>query len=192
MKKEIIFKKIIDCYRYYSEIQVPFEQRKKLLNFISLLVVKSYDCYIKFEKNEEISVIIEKFYNNRINELNSIIEKNKKSGHAIQEFFIGGINYIKNTVNKLVNNDNKEKTKNEIKNENINIKENLNLFINKKKQLINDNKHNNLIFKEDNQKNDKEKNKEQKKEEKKQQKNEKGDTLEEQALKECENIINLI
>ena len=192
MKKEIIFKKIIDCYRYYCEIQVPFDQRKKLLNFISLLVVKSYDCYIKFEKNEEISIIIEKFYNDRINELNSILEKNKKSGHAIQDFFIGGINYIKSTVNKLVNNDNKEKTKNEIKNENIDIKENLNLFINKKKQLINDNKHNNLIIKEDYQKNDKEKNKEQKKEEKKQQKNEKGDTLEEQALKECENIINLI
>jgi len=190
MKKEIIFKKIIDCYRYYTEIQVPFVQRKKLLNFISLLVVKSYDSYIKFEKNGEILVIIEKFYNDRINELNSIIEENKKSGHALQDFFTGGINYIKNTVNKLVNNDNKEKTKNEKKNENIDIKENLNLFINKKKQLINDNKHNNLIFKEDNKKNDKEKNKE--KEEKKEPKNEKGDTPEEQALKECENIINLI
>ena len=191
MKRDIIFKKIIDCYRYYTEIKVPFEQRKNLLNFISLLVVKSYECYIKLEKNEEILIIIEKFYNDRINELKSIIEKNKKSEHTLQEIFVGGINYIKNTANKLVNSENKDKAKNEVKNENIDIEENLNLSINKKMQLVNDNKQNNLIFKEDNQNIDKEKMKEQKKE-KNEQKKEKREIPEEQVLRECENIINLI
>jgi len=194
MKREIVFRKIIDCYNYYIEIKVPFEQRKNLIDFMSLLIIKLYHCFQKIVQEEEIIIIIKQFYNDRINELKQIIEKKKqKKGHTLQDIFFDGINYIKNGVNKLVNNENKEKEKekkiNEIKQE-IDIKENLNAFLSKRKQMIDENKLENNIFNEENHNKEKEEKKE--KEELSEEKKEKKLSKEEQTLQECEEIINII
>ena len=193
MKREIIIKKIIDCYNYYTEIKVPFEQRKKLIDLMSLLVIKLYNCFTRIGQNEEIVLIIKKFYNERIKEIKPIIENNQKSGNTIQEFFLGGINYIKNSVNKLINSDNKEKDKKEIKNENIDIKENLNMMLNKRKNINKENEQKIYLFKEENKSKTKEKEKEDKKEKEKEEKNENDKMIpEEQTLIDCEKILNII
>ena len=205
MKREIVFKKIIDCYKYYTKIQVPFDQRKKLIDFMSLLVIKLYYCYKKIDQNEEISPLIKKFYKDRINEIKTMVVKEQKSGNSFQELFLGGINYIRNSMNKYINKENKEKDKeiekekqkenqkSEIKKENIDIKENLNLFLKEKVKLIHESKQKNFIFKEE--KLNKEKEKEKEKEEEKgkeiEEKKEK-ETLEEKTLEDCEKIINIM
>jgi hypothetical protein len=190
MKREIVFKKIIDCYRYYTEIKVPFDQRKKLINFMSLLVIKLYYCFTRIDQKEEILSIIKKFYNDRIKEIKPMIIGDQKSGNTIQGIFLEGINYIKNSMNKLMNSDNnenkhkeKEIENNEIKKGNIDIKENLNIILAKRIKLNKEPKQKNIIFKEEKINKEKEKEKEQKKE--------KG-TIEEQTLEECEEIINII
>ena len=111
----------------------------------------------------------------------------------MQDIFFDGINYIKNGVNKLVNNENKEKEKekkiNEIKQE-VDIKENLNAFLSKRKQMIDENKLENNIFNEENHNKEKEEKKEN--EELSEEKKEKKLSKEEQTLQECEEIINII
>ena len=203
MKREIVFKKIIDCYKYYTKIQVPFDQRKKLIDFMSLLVIKLYYCYKKIDQNEEISPLIKKFYKDRINEIKTMVVKEQKSGNSFQELFLGGINYIRNSMNKYINKENKEKDKeiekekqkenqkSEIKKENIDIKENLNLFLKEKVKLIHESKQKNFIFKEEKLNKEKEKEKEEEKGKEIEEKKEK-ETLEEKTLEDCEKIINIM
>ena len=192
MKREIIFKKIIDCYNYYTEIKVPFDQRKKLINFTSLLVIKLYYCFTRIDQQEEILSIIKQFYNDRINEIKPMLAKNQKSGNSIQGIFLEGINYIKSSVNKFMNNENnenkeKEKENNEIKKENIDIKENLNIILSKRIKSNKEPKQKNIIFKEEKSNKEKEKGKEEKREKEKDK-----ETIEEQTLEECEEIINIL
>ena len=190
MKREIIFKKLIDCYNYYTEIKVPFDQRKKLINFTSLLVIKLYYCFTRIDQQEEILSIIKQFYNDRINEIKPMLAKNQKSGNSIQGIFLEGINYIKSSVNKFMNNENnenKEKENNEIKKENIDIKENLNIILSKRIKSNKEPKQKNIIFKEEKSNKEKEKGKEEKRGKEKDK-----ETIEEQTLEECEEIINTL
>ena len=124
IKKDIIFNKCINCYNYYSQLKVPFNQRKNLVYLVNLLVIKMYDYNIKINIKDEIIEIIKKFYNNIIAEIKQIINKSTKTTEKIQNFIVSGINAIKQSVNNFNKN---------IKNNNNNLKSKDNLKINSEK-----------------------------------------------------------
>ena len=111
LKKEIVIKKIINCYNYYIEIKVPFNQRKNLIYFLNLLVIKMYNHYIKINTKDEVLILLNNFYNLVINELKQSINKSKKTSEKIKNFIDEGINKIKESVNTINKNikDNAEK-----------------------------------------------------------------------------------
>ena len=191
MKREIVFKKIIDCYKFYTNLKVPFLQRKKLINFMNILVIKMYECFTRIESKEEILNIIKKFYNELINSIKEIIAKSKKRSSKLQDFFFGGINAIKegmNNINKNIkqkikgNNDNNEQKEIRSEGNSNNIKENLNEILSKRQQQ------NGEI---ENQKNIKENIIKTEIENKKEKEKEKQMTPEEETMVECEKIMNL-
>ena len=114
MKRDIVFKKIINCYKYYTDLKVPFNQRKNLVHFMNILVIKMYECFTKIESNEDILSIIKTFYNNLINELKQIVDKSKRPSTKLQDFFFGGIKAIRSSVNNI-NKNIKENFGNKIK-----------------------------------------------------------------------------
>ena len=203
MKRDIVFKKLMDCYKYYTDLKVPFIQRKNLIHFMNILVIKMYECFTKIEFKEDILSIIKKFYNDLINCLKPIVLKSKKRSSKLQEFFFGGINAIKsgvNNINKNIiskiekniigeNNENneKEKEKDLKQQENIkNIKENLNIILAKRQQVKEEqekSKINEIKKEEQNKDNNKEKEVEIEK---------KKEMLpEEEIMIECEKILSL-
>ena len=119
IKKEIVFKKIINCFQYYTQLKVPFNQRRNLIYFMNLLVIKMYNHYVKIYTKDEIILLIKEFYNNVISEIKSIAYPSKKPTVIIQNFFVEGINAIKQGVNTINRNimEGVEKMKN-IKNNN--------------------------------------------------------------------------
>ena len=119
IKKEIVFKKIINCFQYYTQLKVPFNQRRNLIYFMNLLVIKMYNHYVKINTKDEIILLIKEFYNNVISEIKSIAYPSKKPTVIIQNFFVEGINAIKQGVNTINRNimEGVEKMKN-IKNNN--------------------------------------------------------------------------
>jgi len=196
MKRDIVFKKIINCYKYYTDLKVPFIQRKKLVHFMNVLVIKLYECYTRIGFNDEVLILIKNFYNCLTNELKPIVEKSKKRSSKIQDFFFSGINAIKTGVDNI-NKNIKENFENKIKNikdneeqnekkttENtLNVKENLNILLTKRKQMKEEEKSKQIIniekaevIKDEN----KEKNKPKEKM-----------IPEEEVLNECEKIISL-
>ena len=200
MKRDIAFRKIINCYKYYTDLKVPFIQRKKLIHFMNILVIKMYECFTKIEYKEEVLSIIKKFYNDLISELKTIVSKSKKRSSKLQDFFFGGINAIKSGVNNFkdnlkIGNDNKKKEQNDInKDEEVkNIKDNLNTILTKRQQIKEEQEkeQNNLNInkKEDNINIDKNKEKEKENEKEKTEENQK--MPEEEVLTECEKIISL-
>ena len=165
IKKEIVFKKIINCFQYYTQLKVPFNQRRNLIYFMNLLVIKMYNHYVKINTKDEIILLIKEFYNNVISEIKSIAYPSKKPTVIIQNFFVEGINAIKQGVNTInrnimggvekmkniknnntepnnkINNIEKEDTKHK-KTENIN---NQNIVNNKYDKDINDYKEKEII-----------------------------------------------
>ena len=101
IKKEIVFKKIINCFQYYTQLKVPFNQRRNLIYFMNLLVIKMYNHYVKINTKDEIILLIKEFYNNVISEIKSIAYPSKKPTVIIQNFFVEGINAIKQGVNTI-------------------------------------------------------------------------------------------
>ena len=165
IKREIVFKKIINCFQYYTQLKVPFNQRRNLIYFMNLLVIKMYNHYVKINTKDEIILLIKEFYNNVISEIKSIAYPSKKPTVIIQNFFVEGINAIKQGVNTInrnimggvekmkniknnntepnnkINNIEKEDTKHK-KTENIN---NQNIVNNKYDKDINDYKEKEII-----------------------------------------------
>ena len=194
MKRDIVFKKIINCYKYYTDLKVPFNQRKNLVHFMNILVIKMYECFTKIESNEDILSIIKTFYNNLINELKPIVDKSKKPSTKLQDFFFGGIKALRSSVN-TINKNIKENFGNKIKDikgnkenkeekegkEDINsIKENLNIILTKRHEVKEEQEKQKIKY---------EKKEEEKKEENKEK--EKNMIPEEELLIECEKIVSL-
>ena len=77
---DILFSKIINCYSYYQQLNLPFNQIKNLIQFTNGLIVEMYNYY----QSQKIALkitSIKKFYNDLQNELRAKIkteaEKNK-------------------------------------------------------------------------------------------------------------------
>ena len=180
IKKEIVFKKIINCFQYYTQLKVPFNQRRNLIYFMNLLVIKMYNHYVKINTKDEIILLIREFYNNVISEIKSIAYPSKKPTVIIQNFFVEGINAIKQGVNTINRNimGGVEKMKN-IKNNNTepnNKINNIEKEVTKHKKTENINNQNIVNNKDDKDINDYK---------------EKEIIRAENLLKECEKIISL-
>jgi hypothetical protein len=164
LKKEIVIKKVINCYLYYNQIKVPFNQRKNIIYFLNLLVIKMYFYYNKINLKDEILIALKNFYSNIINEIKQNINKSKLTPEKIQTYIKDGFNTIKEGVNNINKNikDKVEIKINKIKDkyakspdniklekEKENPKERLN---NKKKEDMsnsNDNNNNEMEFSQD-------------------------------------------
>ena len=186
IKKEIVFKKVMSCFRYYSQLKVPFVQRKNLIYFMNLLVIKMYTHYITVNIKDEIISLIKEFYNNVISEIKQNINKSKKPSEIIQNFFFGGINAIKEGVNNFNKNikENLEKKKKMFKNNNTELHNKINNNVEKEdlKQKNNINNNKETENKNVTNKNNDNDNKDSK---------EKEIIQFENLLKECEKIISL-
>jgi len=194
MKRDIVFKKIINCYKYYTDLKVPFIQRKNLIHFMNILVIKMYECFTKIESTEDILSVIKTFYNNLINELKAIVDKSKKPSSKLQDFFFGGIKALKSSVNNINKNikenignkikeikgNNENKEEKEEKGDINNIKENLNIILNKRHEVKEEQERQKLKYEK------------REEEEKKEIKEKEKDMIpEEELLIECEKIVSL-
>ena len=182
LKNDIIFKKVINCYAYYSSLKVPFNQRKNLIYFINLLVIKMFAYYNKINNKDEVLILIKDFYNKIISEIKQIINNSKTTSEKIQTFLIGGLNAIKQGVNNINKNikENIEKIKIIKANNNNNISQNQsNIKLNTEKEDLksknNDNANESDSINNNNISNIKEKE----------------GIEEEELLKECEKIMTL-
>ena len=69
VNKEIFFKKLIDCYKYYKKKNISLDYLKNLIEFINILIIEMFEYYRKID-NKDISLnIIKKFYNDLIYDL---------------------------------------------------------------------------------------------------------------------------
>ena len=127
MKKDIAFKKAINCYKYYTKLKVPFNQRINLIYFINILIIKMYSFYEEIDSNDEILILLKEFYNDFMNELKQSIQpvEPKTKGEKVHKFITEGINTIKQGINninmnikdKIKNHNNQKSNSKEDKNE---------------------------------------------------------------------------
>jgi len=113
MKKDIVFKKAINCYKYYTQLKVPFNQRINLIYFINILIIKMYSYYEEIDSKDEILILLKEFYNDFMNELKQSIQpiEPKTASEKVHKFITEGINTIKQGINNI-NTNIKDKIKN--------------------------------------------------------------------------------
>ena len=133
VNKEIFFKKVFDCFKYYKTKKIPLEQLGNLIDFINVLVIEMFEYYQKIDfKEMQIDFnIIKNFYNNLINDLlkeedNDNDNKTKKELNNENKIIVNRQNLIKDNLNTDVNNINIVilKNKSEEAKESQEIKEN--------------------------------------------------------------------
>ena len=77
--KEIIFKKLFDCYKTYMNKKTSFDKLKNLIEFITILVLEMFEYYEKINFNEMQIKQLKKFYNELIIYLLSNNEQKKEN-----------------------------------------------------------------------------------------------------------------
>ena len=98
VNKEVFFKKLINCYKYYKNKNTSLNYIKNLIEFINILIIEMFEYYQKLNSNDIALKIIKDFYHELINDLL--------------------LNYKEEEENTIVTNDNE---KNNIKNEGTTI-----------------------------------------------------------------------
>ena len=69
VSKEILFKKLIDCYKIYINKKIPLDKLKNLIEFISILIIEMFEYYDKIDFKEMQIGLIKRFYNELICDL---------------------------------------------------------------------------------------------------------------------------
>ena len=90
--KDILFKKLFDCYKIYKEKKIPLDKIKNLIEFINILVVEMNEYYEKVNLKDMQILLIKKFYNELISDL-------------IDNFQEGEKKIEKKTNNNIINKD---------------------------------------------------------------------------------------
>ena len=85
VSKEVFFKKLFDCYKYYINKKTPFDKLKNLIEFINILVLEMFEYYEKINFNEMQIKQLKKFYNELIIYLLSNNANNEKKENKIQK-----------------------------------------------------------------------------------------------------------
>ena len=180
--KDILFKKLFDCYKIYKEKKIPLDKIKNLIEFINILVVEMNEYYEKVNLKEMQVLLIKKFYNELISDLidnfqegvkkiekktnNNIINKDlttNKRFYRFNSIDITGESYMYNISNIDFKFDKENLLNTDL---NLDIK-NINIFFYKDKEDVLDwscLNESDIKDKEKNKEKDKEKNKEKEKE----------------------------
>ena len=180
--KDILFKKLFDCYKIYKEKKIPLDKIKNLIEFINILVVEINEYYEKVNLKEMQVLLIKKFYNELISDLidnfqegekkiekkinNNIINKDlttNKRFYRFNSIDITGESYMYNISNIDFKFDKENLLNTDL---NLDIK-NINIFFYKDKEDVLDwscLNESDIKDKEKNKEKDKEKNKEKEKE----------------------------
>ena len=93
IKKEILFQKIINCYKFYKELDLPFNQLIRLIQFLDLLIIEMYDYYTSVSLDDKGVQIIKQFYHkleDEIKEKLGIPTSDKGKGSDLLERFLYG------------------------------------------------------------------------------------------------------
>ena len=180
--KDILFKKLFDCYKIYKEKKIPLDKIKNLIEFINILVIEMNEYYEKVNLKEMQVLLIKKFYNELISDLidnfqegekkiekktnNNIINKDlttNKRFYRFNSIDITGESYMYNISNIDFKFDKENLLNTDL---NLDIK-NINIFFYKDKEDVLDwscLNESDIKDKEKNKEKDKEKNKEKEKE----------------------------
>ena len=180
--KDILFKKLFDCYKIYKDKKIPLDKIKNLIEFINILVVEMNEYYEKVNLKDMQILLIKKFYNELISDLidnfqegekkiekkinNNIINKDlttNKRFYRFNSIDITGESYMYNISNIDFKFDKENLLNTDL---NLDIK-NINIFFYKDKEDVLDwscLNESDIKDKEKNKEKDKEKNKEKEKE----------------------------
>ena len=180
--KDILFKKLFDCYKIYKEKKIPLDKIKNLIEFINILVVEMNEYYEKVNLKDMQILLIKKFFSELISDLidnfqegekkiekktnNNIINKDlttNKRFYRFNSIDITGESYMYNISNIDFKFDKENLLNTDL---NLDIK-NINIFFYKDKEDVLDwscLNESDIKDKEKNKEKDKEKNKKKKKE----------------------------
>ena len=180
--KDILFKKLFDCYKIYKEKKIPLDKIKNLIEFINILVVEMNEYYEKVNLKDMQILLIKKFFSELISDLidnfqegekkiekkinNNIINKDlttNKRFYRFNSIDITGESYMYNISNIDFKFDKENLLNTDL---NLDIK-NINIFFYKDKEDVLDwscLNESDIKDKEKNKEKDKEKNKEKEKE----------------------------
>ena len=180
--KDILFKKLFDCYKIYKEKKIPLDKIKNLIEFINILVIEMNEYYEKVNLKDVQILLIKKFFSELISDLidnfqegekkiekkinNNIINKDlttNKRFYRFNSIDITGESYMYNISNIDFKFDKENLLNTDL---NLDIK-NINIFFYKDKEDVLDwscLNESDIKDKEKNKEKDKEKNKEKEKE----------------------------
>ena len=180
--KDILFKKLFDCYKIYKDKKIPLDKIKNLIEFINILVVEMNEYYEKVNLKDMQILLIKKFFSELISDLidnfqegekkiekkinNNIINKDlttNKRFYRFNSIDITGESYMYNISNIDFKFDKENLLNTDL---NLDIK-NINIFFYKDKEDVLDwscLNESDIKDKEKNKEKDKEKNKEKEKE----------------------------
>lgn len=139
INKEIFFKKIFDCFKYYKKKKISLDELGNLIDFINVLLIEMFEYYQKFDfKEMQIDFnIIKNFYNNLIDDLlkkedidiKDIKESNKENQQIVnrQNLINDNLNTDFNSINIFIF----KKKSNQTKEAKDNKKDTKQIFINK-------------------------------------------------------------
>ena len=76
--KDILFKKLFDCYKIYKEKKIPLDKIKNLIGFINILVVEMNEYYEKVNLKDMQILLIKKFFSELISDLIDNFQEGEK------------------------------------------------------------------------------------------------------------------
>ena len=113
VNKEIFFRKLFSCYRYFKKNNTPKEHLYNLVDFINILVIEMFQYYEKIDLKEIHMINIKNFYNKLITEIINefsrpeIENQNNKNDNNFPNFFrFESIDYLNNIEDNNINNNN--------------------------------------------------------------------------------------
>ena len=106
INKETLFQKIINCYKFYKELDLPFNQLIRLIQFLDLLIIEMYEYYTSVTLDDKGIQIIKQFYHyleNEVKEKLGIPTSDKDKGSILLERFLYGDEDKNGEKNKKMN-----------------------------------------------------------------------------------------
>ena len=149
--KDIIFKKLFNCYKIYKNKKIPIDKLKHLIEFINILVLEMFHYYNKVNYNEMQILLIKKNYNEIISDLITNFSEKEKIAQKLEEiqittnkfndkkfFRFNSIDFSGDVfASNLTNNNDFKFDRNNLINANLNLDtKNINIFIFKDKEKI--------------------------------------------------------
>ena len=102
VNKEVFFRKLFHCYKFYKNKNLSLENLKNLIEFINILVVENFEYYQKVNYNEVYMNLIKNFYFELINDL--IVSLNQGENNTIKN-----AEKSEENVNQIIENENDKK-----------------------------------------------------------------------------------